>query len=260
MRERATRLLGLGAGIALPLVALLMLESAVRSGAVRRALVPAPSDVWAELVFIVSRGELWGPLLHTLRLLGIAYLLACLLAIAFGIAMGRSRLLYNLLEPLTEVLRPLPKPALLPPLILFIGLGDAMKLTIVGLAVFFPVLINTVQGVRGVDPVLINTARTFGVGRLRLILSIVLPSALPFILTGMRISLALGLVLVIIAEMLSGTGGIGYLIVDMQRSFRATSMYAWLVVLATIGFALNFLFERVEARLLFWSRQSEAGR
>ncbi len=156
-----------------------------------------------------------------------------------------------------EAIRPLPKPALLPPLILFLGIGDTMKLVIVGLAVFFPVLINTVQGVRGVDPLLINTARTFGISPARILWSVVLPAALPFIITGMRISLGLGLILVVVAEMLAGTGGIGYLIVDMQRSFQVTSMYAWLVILAVLGFLLNLAFEELERRLLFWNRQSE---
>ena len=147
----------------------------------------------------------------------------------------------------------------MPPLILFLGIGNEMKLVIVGLAVFFPVLINTIQGVRGVDPVLVDMARTFGYGPGRIATRIVLPAALPFIFTGLRISLGLGLILVVVAEMLAGTGGIGYLIVDMQRSFRVTSMYAWLFILAALGFALNFAFEWLERRLLFWSRQQEKG-
>lgn len=249
--------MGALAALALPLSGLVALEVAVEQGAVRRALVPAPSDVWAELLFIFGSGALWEPLGQTLRLFGLAYLSASALAIAVGIAMGRSRVLYDLLEPLTELLRPLPKPALLPPLILFLGLGDAMKMTIVGLAVFFPVLINTVQGVRGVDPVLIDTARTFGLEGSRVVTAVVLPAALPFVFTGLRISLGLGLILVVVAEMLAGTGGIGYIIVDMQRTFRVTSMYAWIVILAAVGFLLNYAFEELEKRLLFWSRQAE---
>lgn len=257
MRERTITSLGMLAGVVLPLTVLLVLEIAVEQGAVRRALVPAPSDVWAELVYIIGSGALWGPLGQTLRLLSLAYFSSCLLAVTLGIAMGRSRFLYNLFEPLTEALRPLPKPALLPPMILFLGIGDAMKLVVVGLAVFFPVLINTVQGVRGVNPVLIDTARTFGLARSRIVALVVLPSALPFIFTGMRISLGLGLILVVVAEMLAGTGGIGYLIVDMQRTFHLTSMYAWLVILAVLGIILNFIFEKIDRRLLIWSRQAE---
>ncbi|MWD29385.1 ABC transporter permease subunit [Aquicoccus sp. SCR17] len=245
------------AAVLLPVLLLLALEQAVDSGAVRRALIPAPSDVWGELVYILQGGHLWAPLGKTLYLLAVAYGCASVLAIGLGLLMGRSRAVYNLFEPLVEVIRPLPKPALLPPLILFLGIGDTMKMTVVGLAVFFPVLINTVQGVRGVDPVLVETARTFGYSGGRIVSRVVLPAALPFIFTGLRIALGLGLILVVVAEMLAGTGGIGFLIVDMQRTFQVTSMYAWLVILAVLGFLLNLGFERLEARLMFWSRQSE---
>ena len=118
---------------------------------------------------------------------------------------------------------------------------------------FFPVLINTVQGVRGTDPVLLDMARTFGHGPRRQLLRVILPSALPMIVAGMRISLGLGLVLVVIAEMLAGTGGVGYLIIDMQRSFRVADMYAWIVILAVLGFGLNEIFVRLERKAIHWS-------
>jgi ABC-type nitrate/sulfonate/bicarbonate transport system permease component len=167
--------------------------------------------------------------------------------------MGRIAALYNLLEPLVEVLRPLPKAALLPPLILFLGLGDAMKMTIIGLGVFFPVLINTVQGVRGVDPVLVDTGRTLRCGRLALLAKVVLPASMPLILAGMRVALGLGLILVVIAEMLAGTGGLGYVVIDMQRSFRVQEMYAWIVILAVLGYALNAVFVTLERRVIHWA-------
>jgi len=132
-----------------------------------------------------------------------------------------------------------------------------MKITIVALAVFFPVLINTVQGVRGIDAVMIGTARTFGYGRFQIVRKIVLPAAFPFIFTGLRVSLGLGLILVVVAEMLAGTGGVGYLILDMQRTFQARAMYAWLVILACLGFALNAGFVVLERRILFWSTGSD---
>src|SRR5690606_15080272 len=228
-------------------------ELAVRTGHVNGALVPAPSAVAVRVADIVASGELFAPLGTTLYLLFTAFFLASAVAIVAGLLMGRFDALYNLLEPLVEVLRPLPKPALLPPLILFLGLGDAMKLTVIGLGVFFPVLINTVQGVRGVDPVLVDTGRTFRCGRLALLLRIVLPAALPMILAGMRVALALGLILVVIAEMLAGTGGLGYLIIDMQRTFRVQHMYGWIVILAVLGYVLNAVFLKLEQRAIHWA-------
>jgi ABC-type nitrate/sulfonate/bicarbonate transport system permease component len=246
----------LGAGVVL--LALAAVEVAARAKWVNPALIPPPSAVGERLWEILSRGEFLKPMGTTLYLLGTAYVLACLLAVAAGLAMGRSRAIHNLLEPLVEFLRPLPKPALLPPLILFLGLGDPMKLTVIGLGVFFPVLINTVQGVRGVDPALINTGRTFRCGRAALILRVVLPAAMPLILAGMRVALGLGLVLVVIAEMISGSGGVGYLIIDMQRSFRVQHMYAWIVILAVVGYALNAAFLKAEQRIIHWAHARPA--
>lgn len=233
-----------------------LLEAAVQAGAVNRALVPAPSTVARKLGALVAGGEVLGPLGETLALLAVAYAGACTLAVALGLLMGRFAFVHGLLEPLVEVLRPLPKPALLPPLILFLGIDTSMKLTIIGLGVFFPVLVNTVQGVRGTEPVLLDMARTFGHGRARTLFTLVLPAALPMVLAGMRVSLGLGLVLVVIAEMMAGTGGVGYLILDMQRSFRVPEMYAWIVILAVLGWGLNVVFVRLEGRVTHWSLAS----
>ncbi len=241
----------IGTGVIVLLLA--ALELGVRNGFVNAALTPAPTTVAQRVFAIVTSGELFAPLGATLSLLFTAFFAASAAAIVVGILMGRFKALYNLLEPLVEVLRPLPKPALLPPLILFLGLGDPMKLTIVGLGVFFPVLVNAVQGVRGVDQVLVDTGRTFRCGRIALLRKIILPAALPLIFAGMRVALGLGLILVVIAEMLAGTGGVGYLIIDMQRSFRVRDMYAWIVILAVLGYGLNAAFSAVEKRAIHWA-------
>lgn len=249
VRAGANRLLGLGT----LLVLTGLVEAMVRTGWLNAALIPPPTVVAKHVAGILGGGSFAAPLAHTLYLLTLAYFVACVLAIGLGLLMGRLRFVHGLLEPLVEVLRPLPKPALLPPLILFLGLGDAMKLTVVALGVFFPVLINTVQGVRGVDRVLVDTARTFQHSGAAILWKVVLPAATPMILSGMRVALGIGLVLVVVAEMMAGTGGIGYLIVDMQRSFRVADMYAWSLLLALLGFALNEVFVAVERRLIHWS-------
>lgn len=240
-------------GVATLLLLAGLVEAATRSGWVNAALVPPPSLVLRHAAAIVAGGQFAAPLGQTLYLLGVAFLVGCALAIALGLVMGHSAFVHGLLEPLVEVLRPLPKPALLPPLILFLGLGDAMKLTVIGLGVFFPVLINTIQGVRGTDPVMLDAARTFQHGTVSTLWKVVLPAALPMVLSGMRVALGIGLVLVVVAEMMAGTGGIGYLIVDMQRSFRIPDMYAWSLILALLGFMLNEAFVQVERRLIPWS-------
>lgn len=240
-------------GVTTLLVLTGLVEATVRAGWVNAALVPPPTLVLRHVAAILAGGQFAAPLMHTLYLLALAYAVGCALAIALGLAMGRFPFVHGLFEPLVEVLRPLPKPALLPPLILFLGLGDAMKLTVIGLGVFFPVLINTIQGVRGTDPVMVDAARTFQHGTGATLWKVVLPAAMPMILSGMRVALGIGLVLVVVAEMMAGTGGIGYLIVDMQRSFRIPDMYAWSLILAVLGFALNEVFVLAERHVIHWS-------
>jgi ABC-type nitrate/sulfonate/bicarbonate transport system permease component len=187
-----------------------------------------------------------------LWMLLIGYSTACLFGVLIGLFMGINAYAYGLLEPLVEVVRPIPKPALIPALVIFLGIGPAMEISIVALACMFPILIGTLQGVRGVDPVMTATARTLGCSRSATIWKVVLPSALPMILTGMRVSLGMGLALVILAEMLAAETGVGFLVLDLQRSFQVRSMYAWIVILAVVGLALNAIFERVEDRLVPW--------
>lgn len=232
---------------------IVLLEVAAGQDWINRAFSPIPSAVAHHLLRIVTAGSFVEPLLSTVGYLAAGYLLGCLTGIVLGLFMGYSRGANALLEPLLELLRPIPKPALLPPLILIFGLGAPMKISFVFLGALFPVLINTIQGVRSVDPVLVDVARTFRCDTLRIVLRVMLPASLPIILSGMRVSLGLGLVLVVLAEMLTGDQGLGAHIVDAQRSFRAYEMYAWTVVLAVLGLVLAGLFNWVERRLIFWS-------
>ena len=250
LRDRATAVV---LGILLPLAGFVMLEIASRSGWVNPTFLPPPNTILATFWGIIASGSFIAPLVQTLLLLFTGYGLGCIAAVALGVLMGSSRAVFNLFEPLTELLRPLPKPALLPALILFLGLGARMEITIVALGCFFPVLINTIQGVRAVEPTMINTARTFGHGTVAIWRRILLPAAAPYILAGMRVSLGLGLILVITAEMIAGSGGLGDSILSAQRTFLVKESYAWLVMLALLGLLLTWFFSWVERRLAFWN-------
>jgi ABC-type nitrate/sulfonate/bicarbonate transport system permease component len=230
-----------------------LLEIAAAQGWTNPAFSPVPSAIAGRLRGVIGSSTFLEALASTLGLLAAGYLLACAAGVLLGVAMGYNRRAYALLEPTLELLRPIPKPALLPPLILLFGLGAPMKVAIIFLGAVFPVLINTIQGVRSVDPVLIDVARTFRCGVFRIVSRVVLPASLPMILAGMRVSLGLGLVLVILAEMLTGSHGLGAQLVDAQRAFRVHEMYAWTVVLALLGLALALAFDAFERRLIFWS-------
>lgn len=229
------------------------LEVGASAGWINRVFSPVPSDVARNLWAIGADGRFLGPLASTVGLLAGGFAMACAAGVALGLLMGCSRRANALLEPLLEMLRPIPKPALLPPLIILFGLGAPMKIVIVFLGAVFPVLINTIQGVRSVDPVLVDVARTYRCGVLRTVVRVILPASLPMILAGMRVSLGLGLVLVVLAEMLTGEHGLGAQLVDAQRAFRVHEMYAWTTILALLGLALALAFEWTERRLIFWS-------
>jgi ABC-type nitrate/sulfonate/bicarbonate transport system permease component len=211
--------------------------------------VSAIAQAWAASV---RDGQLPAALGPTLGRIICGFALAALVAVPLGLAMGSFALVYRLIEPLTEFVRPIPAAAYIPVAILFLGIGDEMKIFVVALACLFPILLNTYGGVRGVDPVLIDTGRTLGVPRFKALRQIVLPAALPSILTGMRISLGIALIVAVVAEMIAGNSGIGYYILDMQRSFRIPDMFAGIFTLGLVGFIINFAFLKIEQYFLRW--------
>jgi ABC-type nitrate/sulfonate/bicarbonate transport system permease component len=182
------------------------------------------------------------------------YGLAAVLGITVGVLAGRHRLVHDLIEPLVEFLRPLPSPAIIPVAILLLGIGSSMKVFIVAWACFFPILLNTVDGVRGISPALIETAQNLGLGYWRTLLTVILPAASPVIFTGLRVSLGIMLILAVIAEMVAGNTGIGFLLLDAERSFNVAGMYGFIVALAGVGYLLNRLFLAVDRRVLAWHR------
>jgi ABC-type nitrate/sulfonate/bicarbonate transport system permease component len=239
-------------GVAFIAMVILALQRLVDSGVINRVLFPPPSVIASTVVDLIQDGEVIGPLGETISLFAVGYTLSTLVGIALGLMMGSSQTANHLLDPLIESIRPLPKVALVPVLMLFLGLGATMKVTSVVLASFFPILINTIQGVRGVDPVLIATGRTFGLSRFAITMKIILPASIPYLLAGMRVALGLALLMTILSEMLAGTGGLGYLVLENQRAFHIRQMYAWLVILAIVGLAINAVMNVAERRLAPW--------
>ncbi|MFL6799918.1 MAG: ABC transporter permease [Xanthobacteraceae bacterium] len=197
-------------------------------------------------------GDLLRELLPSLWRMFAGYCIGVTLGVSLGVLMGYFRFFYNLLEPITEVLRPIPSPAYLPIMILFLGIDDEMKIFMIAFASLFPVLLNTYSGVRSVDPIQLQTARTFGVAGRRLLAQIVLPAASPYIFTGMRVSLAVALIVMVISEMVAASNGIGYFILSAQRGFKVRDMFAGVLTLAMLGYILNRLFLVLENRMLAW--------
>jgi ABC-type nitrate/sulfonate/bicarbonate transport system permease component len=239
-------------GFVLFVAILIAWEYASALDLVDQVSIPRVSAIVSSWIAGVKNGQLLTALAPSLGRILAGFGLATIVAVPLGLFMGSVSLIYRLLEPLTEFIRPIPAAAYIPVAILFLGIGNEMKIFVVFIACLFPVLLNTYGGVRGVDPVLIDTGRTFGISRFKALCQIVLPAALPNILTGMRISLGIALIVVVVAEMIAGNSGIGYYILDMQRSFRVPEMFAGIFTLGLLGFIINFVFLKVEQHFLRW--------
>ena len=243
-----TRWLGVGFIVFL----LALWEFAAASGAVPSMSFPRMSAVLATWWEIIISGELFGELLPSILRMFAGYFIGIAVGIALGLLMGYFRFFYSLLEPFTEMLRPIPSPAYLPIVILFLGIDDEMKVFMIAFASLFPVLLNTYSGVRSVDPIQLQTARTFGVAGWKLLWHVVLPSASPFIFTGMRVSLAVALIVMVISEMVAASSGIGYFILSAERGFKIREMFAGVLTLAVVGYVLNRVFVAIENKVLGW--------
>lgn len=239
-------------GILLLLLILVSWDLSARLKIIDLMSWPPFFDIFLRWLELIVSGEIFLHVLPSLERVALGYAFAALVAVALGLLIGYSRFVYNLFEPTLECLRPISVIALIPVIILFLGLGDQMKVFIIAYACFFPILLNTISGVRDVDPVLIGTARTFGLTRMRTISRVIIPAASPYIFTGMRISVGFSLMAMVAAEMLTGGDGIGAFVLDSQRTFRVRDMYAGIITLGVIGYALNRLFVACEEWLLRW--------
>lgn len=218
------------------------------------AYFPPASRVLGALVDSLASGELTGHIAATLRRFAAGYAIAAVLAVGAGLCLGLWRWLYNAFEPLIELLRPMPSPATIPIAILFLGIGDEMKVAVTVYACSWPILLNTIDGVRSVDRVLFATAATFRLSPWARFWKVVVPAAAPQIVTGLRVSLAIALILVTTSEMVVSNDGLGYYVLESQRTFRMPQMYAGVVALGVIGYALNRLFLAVDARVMAWHK------
>lgn len=188
-----------------------------------------------------------------LRLLA-GYSIAVTGGVLAGVALGLSRTARLATEPVIEFLRALPAPALIPFALLLFGTGDNSKIFIIALGTVWPILLNTIDGVRGIESQQLDMARSYRIPASARLAHIILPAATPRIFAGMRTSLSIGIILMVVSEMVASVNGLGYFVLESQRGFAIPEMWTGIVLLGLIGYILNWLFLRVEARFLFWHR------
>jgi ABC-type nitrate/sulfonate/bicarbonate transport system permease component len=220
-----------------------------------RTILSAFADTW-------TPARLRADVLPSLARLAAGYLLAVLLGVGIGVLIGEHRRLRATVEPVLEFFRAIPPPVLIPILFLFAGIGNGAKIIVIISGAIWPVLLNAVEGVRAVDEVLSDTSRSYritGWARLRYL---VLPAASPQIVAGMRQALSISIILMVISEMFASSSGLGFAIIQFQRSFAIPEMWSGILLLGLLGFVLSLLFQLFERRSLRWYhglRRSQRG-
>ncbi len=263
-------------GAAVPLALVAVWEACARAGLVAPVVLPAPSAVAARwlaglrpaaphdpaegsyLAWLLS-GELLTDAASSLYRVVIGFLVGAALALPVGLGMGASPRAHQLFNPILQVLRPIPPIAYIPLAILWFGLGNPPAIFLIALGAFFPVLMNTIAGVRNVDGIYLRAARNLGAGRATLFRRIIVPAAMPYILTGMRIGVGTAFIVVIVSEMIAVNDGLGYRILEAREFMWSDKIIAGMITIGLLGLGIDLLMSRLTDHLLRWHRGLEHG-
>lgn len=266
-----TRLRSIAEGLAVPVALLLLWQLVCSLGLVNPMVLPSPAAVavrWWEylapaepfdpaqgswLAWAVS-GEMIRDAIGSLsRVIG-GFLVGAGLALPLGLFMGSSDTIYRHVNPLMQVLRPIPPIAYIPLSILWFGLGNAPAIFLIAIGAFFPVLMNTIAGVRHVDGIYLRAARSLGAGRLTIFRRVILPAATPYILSGARIGIGTAFIVVIVAEMIAVDNGLGFRILEAREYFWSDKIIAGMLTIGVIGLLIDMGVSRLNNHLLRWHR------
>jgi len=213
---------------------------------------PGPWVVAGALVTLAMKGQLWGHIGATLERVALGFSTGALLAIGLGLPSGHFRVVRNIVEPVVELLRPIPPLAMLPLFLVWIGIGETSKVGFITYATFFPMFLTTVHAVGQMDPLLVRAAQSLGARPSQLFFRVILPSALPDMLTGLRLGIALSFFVIVISEFIGAEQGLGFLINDGRSFFLVPQMLGAAALLGLFGYAGNALVRLAERRLLRW--------
>jgi NitT/TauT family transport system permease protein len=259
----------------LPISLLVVWELLTRSSIINPQILPAPSQVFlrwiayakpqvpyqeAHLGFIawLFSGELPLDLFATSYRVVVGFCIGAGLALPLGLFMGTIDGVYKLFNPLIQILRPIPPIAYIPLAILWFGLGDPPAFFLISLGVFFPVLMNTISGVRHVDSIYLRAAQNLGAGGLTMFARVILPAATPQILTGLRVGIGVGFICVIVAEMIAVNNGLGFRILEAREFFWSDKIIAGMLTIGLLGLGIDTGMNRINNYLLRWHRGLES--
>lgn len=239
-------------GLAGVLVVLAGLELVARTGLLPPRWFPPVTEVAGALVELLPTADLWLAIGRTLQGWAVGLAIAAGLAVPAGLLIGSVEPVYRACRAVIEFLRPIPSVALIPAAVLLFGIGTSMKVFLVAFAAVWPILFQAIYGVLDVSPGVKETARAYGLGPVARFVRVILPSTLPYLATGLRISSAIALILAVTAELVVGAPGLGRAIVTAQTAAQVPTMYALIAVTGTLGWLLSTGLHAVEAQLLHW--------
>ena len=222
-------------------------------------LVPAEAydATQGSLLHWVFSGELIRDALGSLYRVFMGFAIGAGLALPFGLLMGANQVFYNLLNPLVQLHRPIPPIAFIPLAILWFGLGDAPAIFLIALGAFFPVLINTIAGVKQVDGIYIRAARNLGASQMTMFVRVMLPASVPFILSGLRIGMGTAFIVVIVSEMIAVNNGLGFRILEAREYFWTSKIIAGMYSIGFLGLFIDLAMNKLNNYLLRWHRGLE---
>lgn len=265
----------IGVGMVAPALALALWHWVAANGWVNAQVLPAPLDVWRKWVAYLLpltpfedyteggwlswalSGELPVDIVTSLYRVAVGFAIGAGLALPLGLAMGASPRVYAWMNPLVQILRPIPPIAYIPLAILWFGLGNPPAVFLIAIGAFFPVLMNTIAGVRHVDGIYLRAARNLGAGGATLFLRVILPAAVPYILSGVRIGIGTAFIVVIVSEMIAVNNGLGYRILEAREYFWSDKIIAGMITIGMLGLAIDIVMNRLNNRLLRWHRGLE---
>jgi NitT/TauT family transport system permease protein len=247
----------LARGAAVPLGVLIAWEIVARAHLVSPIVLPAPSAVAQKWLAGVVSGELPRDAAASLLRVALGFLVGAGLALPAGLAMGAYPRVHELFNPLVQVLRPIPPIAFIPLAILWFGLGNPPSVFLIAIGAFFPVLMNTIAGVRQVDAIYVRAARNLGAGEGVLFRRVIVPAAMPYILAGMRIGLGTSFIVVIVSEMIAVNDGLGYRILEAREFMWSDKIIAGMLTIGLLGLGLDAGMSRLSRHLLRWHRGPE---
>jgi NitT/TauT family transport system permease protein len=261
-------------GLVVPVVVVALWQACAMLGWVNPQVLPSPLAVvqkWIEyllpltpydaangsrLAWIFS-GELIGDTISSMYRVVVGFAVGAGLALPLGLMMGSSKRAYAWLNPLMQVLRPIPPIAYIPLAILWFGLGNAPAVFLIALGAFFPVLVNTIAGVRQVDGIYIRAARNLGVNQRTMFVRVMLPAAVPYILSGVRIGIGTAFIVVIVSEMIAVNNGLGFRILEAREYFWSDKIIAGMISIGMLGLVIDAGMNKLNNHLLRWHRGLE---